>query len=400
MAVSLFDASQSNKQATLARQEKAKAEGWGGSMTSSTVKQMTSEQAEKFQNSKFMQQTQQIDETVKQLMGQKSEEMMRTDCTWLPQDSDFNAPKSFKYDKMVSYYGILGVGEMTTQAEVKAAYKRLSLVYHPDKSAGLDDAQKEEHAAIFIQLKNAYTVLLDNPTRRQYDHDRCREMVMCEITGTKMKARDQFWGYEVNTEKMQQSMEKELAPGIDVDLPIECALEKFVYGGQETIVRQRRVRVKGEFEERTKAYHVDIAPGEAEPLVKKFVRKGDDHPDRLSDTLVFTLTSRPHDTVERSDPDLLLRRSVAIQQDLESEPYLSLEVPSVLGRHLCVWGRNPFLRLGGQGQELRCAVRGQGVRPDGALRFTAVPGDGSVHVEGLRCFSVWEVVGGADKGGI
>eukprot|EP00438_Fugacium_kawagutii_P016919 Skav236276 [mRNA] locus=scaffold2289:158981:160300:+ [translate_table: standard] len=57
-----------------------------------------------------------------------------------------------------------------------AAYKKLSLVYHPDKTAGMGAEQKEEpvaqnakvYAAIFIELKNAYLTLSDNPTRRQY----------------------------------------------------------------------------------------------------------------------------------------------------------------------------------------------------------------------------------------
>jgi len=400
MAVSLFDASQSNKQATLARQEKAKAEGWGGSMSGSSVKQMSSDQAEKFQNSKFMQQSQQIDELVKQYMGQKSADLMRVDCTWLPQDSDFTAPKSFKFDKFVNYYGVLGVNDMATQAEIKAAYKRLSLVYHPDKTAGMDDAQKEEYAAIFIQLKNAYTTLLDNPTRRQYDHERCREMVMCEVCGGKMKNRDQFWGFEMNTEKIVQSMEKEQAPSIDVDLPTECSLEKFVYGGQKTIWRNRRIRIKGEFSEKWKPYHIDIAPGTPEPLVKKFIRKGDEHLERLADNLIFTLTSRPHDTVERRDPDLLVKKKVILGDGLEDEPYLSMEAPSILGRHVLLWGRNPFFKLPGEGKELRCALQGQGSQGHGALRFTAVAGGGFVQVEGLVRYNVWEVVGGQDKGGI
>jgi len=401
MAVSLFDASASSKQATLARQEKAKAEGWGGgSLSGDSVKAMTAEQAEKFKNSSFMQQGQQIDETVKQLMTQKSQELMRVDCTWLPQDSDFTAPKSFKYDKFIDYYGVLGVADMATQAEIKAAYKRLSLVYHPDKTSGMDEKTKEEYAGIFIQLKNAYTTLLDNPTRRQFDWDRCKEMVMCQVCGGKMKTRDQFWGFEMNAEKYQQSMEKEQGPGIDVELDLICPLERFVYGGQETVWRNRRTRVKGEFEDRMKAYHIDVAPGTAEPLVKKFVRKGDEHPDRLADTLIFTLTSKPHDTVERADPDLHLKAEASLGEDASSEPYLSMEAPSVLGRHLLLWGRNPFFKVPGPGKELRCAVWGLGLRADGALRFTAREGGGLVHVAGLRSHPVWEVVGGEDKGGI
>lgn len=47
------------------------------------------------------------------------------------------------------FYGVLGVGRDASKDEIKRAYKRLSIKYHPDKNPGDDAAQKK-----FIEVAN------------------------------------------------------------------------------------------------------------------------------------------------------------------------------------------------------------------------------------------------------
>lgn len=62
------------------------------------------------------------------------------------------------------YYEILGVNKNASDAEIKKAYRRLAIKYHPDKNP--DDKEAE---ARFKELSEAYAVLSDGQKRATYD---------------------------------------------------------------------------------------------------------------------------------------------------------------------------------------------------------------------------------------
>lgn len=62
------------------------------------------------------------------------------------------------------YYGLLGVSKTATQDEIKKAYRKLALQYHPDKNPG-DKAAEEK----FKEISQAYAVLSDSAQRAKYD---------------------------------------------------------------------------------------------------------------------------------------------------------------------------------------------------------------------------------------
>jgi len=62
------------------------------------------------------------------------------------------------------YYEILGISRTATDQEIKSAYRRLAVKYHPDKNP--NDATAEEK---FKEAAEAYGVLSDTEQRRRYD---------------------------------------------------------------------------------------------------------------------------------------------------------------------------------------------------------------------------------------
>ena len=62
------------------------------------------------------------------------------------------------------YYSLLGVGKTATATDIKKAYRKLAVKYHPDKNPG--DKKAEE---TFKQINEAYEVLSDEEKRKNYD---------------------------------------------------------------------------------------------------------------------------------------------------------------------------------------------------------------------------------------
>ena len=65
---------------------------------------------------------------------------------------------------MTDYYKILGVSKNASQEEIKKAYRKLALQYHPDKNKGNKAAEEK-----FKEINEAYAVLSDKEKRQQYD---------------------------------------------------------------------------------------------------------------------------------------------------------------------------------------------------------------------------------------
>ncbi len=64
------------------------------------------------------------------------------------------------------YYKILGVDKKATKEEIKKAYKKLAMQYHPDRAP---EEKKKEYEEKFKEISEAAAVLGDEKKRQQYD---------------------------------------------------------------------------------------------------------------------------------------------------------------------------------------------------------------------------------------
>ena len=64
------------------------------------------------------------------------------------------------------YYEVLGVGKNASAEDIKKAYRKLALQYHPDK---VTDDRKKEAEEKFKEISESYAVLSDPRKREQYD---------------------------------------------------------------------------------------------------------------------------------------------------------------------------------------------------------------------------------------
>ena len=64
---------------------------------------------------------------------------------------------------------MLGVQKSASADEIKKAYKKMAIKYHPDRQSGKSDEEKKEAEEKFKEAAEAYSVLSDEKKRQQYD---------------------------------------------------------------------------------------------------------------------------------------------------------------------------------------------------------------------------------------
>ena len=62
------------------------------------------------------------------------------------------------------FYELLGVSTDASDSEIKKAYRKLAMKYHPDKNPDNEEAEKK-----FKEVSQAYAVLSDAEKRANYD---------------------------------------------------------------------------------------------------------------------------------------------------------------------------------------------------------------------------------------
>ena len=149
------------------------------------------------------------------------------------------------------YYEVLGVSKSATQDEIKSAYRKLALKYHPDRNP--DDAETENK---FKEASEAYEVLSDPNKRQRYDqfgHDGLRGGAdysdfsnindifshFGDIFGGSIF--DDFFGGSSRRNGGRRNYRER---GSDIKIKMPLTIEEIAFGTEKTIKIKRLVECK------------------------------------------------------------------------------------------------------------------------------------------------------------
>ncbi|MCB0487587.1 MAG: J domain-containing protein [Cyclobacteriaceae bacterium] len=103
---------------------------------------------------------------------------------------------------MRDYYQIMGVSPRATEAEIKRSYRKLAVLYHPDKNTSIDAEER------FKEINEAYETIGDPEKRQQYDYQlRVHSTFHHAHTSTVDSASRRRRAYRAYREEVQSSRE-------------------------------------------------------------------------------------------------------------------------------------------------------------------------------------------------
>ncbi len=147
------------------------------------------------------------------------------------------------------YYQVLGVDKSASPDEIKRAYRRMAIKYHPDKNPGNKEAE-----AKFKECAEAYEVLSDPEKRKQYDqygHEGLRGTGMHDFSRMNVEDIFSMFGFDDFFGSIfggaagggrRGGRRAGPVKGYDLETSVEMTLNEVAHGAEKTIEFTRQDR--------------------------------------------------------------------------------------------------------------------------------------------------------------
>lgn len=162
-------------------------------------------------------------------------------------------------------YDVLQVPKGASEDQMKKAYRKLALKYHPDKNPGNEEATKR-----FAEINNAYEVLTDREKREIYDRYGEEGLKQHAANGGGrggggMNFQDIFSSFFGGGGGQSEEEEEKTVKGHDVIVDLHATLEDLYMGSSLKVWREKNVVKpapgKRQCNCRNEVYHKQIGPG-------------------------------------------------------------------------------------------------------------------------------------------
>ncbi|XP_018547448.1 dnaJ homolog subfamily B member 13 [Lates calcarifer] len=250
------------------------------------------------------------------------------------------------------YYETLEINRNATDADIKKAYRRLALKFHPSSNREPGSAEK------FSQLGEAYDVLSDPRKKATYDkfgEEGLKGGIPLEFGsggawsskyvyhGSPEKTFRQFFGgdnpfadFYTNDVPLQFGG---LQPGVvkTQDSPIErdlhLSLDDLFHGCTKKIKISRRIMNEDGYSSsiKDKILSIDVKPGWKEGTRIIFSKEGDQGPNSIPADIVFIVRQKSHPLFVRQQNDLIYKAHISLEMALTG---FSVDVETLDGRLL------------------------------------------------------------------
>ncbi|KAK1381332.1 DnaJ-like protein subfamily A member 1 [Heracleum sosnowskyi] len=191
----------------------------------------------------------------------------------------------------LDYYSILKVEKTASEEDLKKAYKKRAMKWHPDKNT----SNKLEAESKFKQISEAYDVLSDPQKRQIYD-----------LYGDATEIFEELFGGSEGKEEG-----KEVRKASVVENKLVCGLEELYKGSKRKMKISRSVLDE----------HRRIT----------FPEKGNQEPGVTPGDLIFIVDEKPHAVFKRDGNDLVIHKRISLLDALTGK---TIKLATLDGRDL------------------------------------------------------------------